>query len=84
MMCMEKVVEILEKMGEEFERDRANVEIESVGGSIFEVEGVLYFVHSNANFGVPADSPDVEAYVKAYLGGFDAFAEFLEDRGVIK
>ncbi len=81
---MDKVVEILEKMGEEFERDGAVTEVDSVGGSIFEVEGVLYFVHGNMNFGVPADNPAVEAYVKAYLGGFDAFAEFLEDRGVIK
>ena len=74
---MEKVIEVLKSLGAEYHAEGSSVEVESVGGSICEHDGFLYFVHGNQEPCIPVDSPFIEDWVKAYLGGFDGFAEFL-------
>ena len=73
--AMRRVIDVLEEEGAEYTLTDGQVDVEDVGGSIFELDGEVYFTHANTQPHVPADSPDLERIVRDYLAGSDEFAE---------
>ncbi len=79
---MEKVVQILNGLGVNYRMEDGEVVIDDIGGAIYELNGEIGFIYGNAEPSVPADSPLLEKWIEAYVGGREPFEDFLRSLDV--
>lgn len=70
---MERLVEILKKMGAKYRVNGNGVFVGDVDGWISAIDDKYCFVLGNREPSIAKDSPLLEKWVAAYLGGREAF-----------
>ena len=68
----------LNDLNVKFKKDGSFFNIPDVGGTIIEDAGFLFFIHGNRTIRVSIENENIKEYIKAYITGFDEFAEALK------
>ena len=79
--AMKRVISVLVENGENFSYSNGEVVLDDLGGQIYELENDVGFTHGNCEIAINKNSLELEYVVEKYLGGFDAFENFVKTIG---
>ena len=76
--AMKRVISVLVENGENFSYENGEIVLNDLGGQIYELENDVGFTHGNCEIAFNKNSPELESIVEKYIGGFDAFENFVK------